>query len=299
MSLFKTEYYTVNEIIVDFIRDYDTSINEDVINATYGEQNREEIFGHIFTIDTMSAYLLYILNNILDDIEDDMKWNIVSALAEEIKTASESVDEYEDEYDEDEDDIEEWEQPPSAPSEDDWAQMKEAQFQRQYSERGGDSSHLMNAPEAQRTVYYSDMLGVNYLTKTLYDVIIMEDVTVKDYIESDKDNIVFVIQSDGPEVLFGSNRSHIASQMAIYDCDKEGTKYLSMNQIGYHAGAVMQYDAIKLAVLKSNYQIIALRPEGKTGKLITHEIRYYGDDAVSGLHCQEGSEQDYYSVHIP
>ena len=46
-------------------------------------------------------------------------------------------------------------------------------------------------------------------------------------------------------------------------------------------------------------QVVVLRQtEYKTGSLITHEIRFLNDSAVSGFHCQEGTEQTYYATWV-
>lgn len=61
-----------------------------------------------------------------------------------------------------------------------------------------------------------------------------------------------------------------------------------------------QIDAIKSVVIRSNYRIFLLRYSGrKTGRLITHEIRYYNDSVVGGFHGQDGTETDYFEIHVP
>lgn len=151
-----------------------------------------------------------------------------------------------------------------------------------------------------RNDYYRTMFGDNYATLNFYDVIDMEDRTVRDYISGDPDNILFIIGTGNDAVIFASRRSLVSSQMALYDCDDESKKYISLTNLGYHGSAAANYDAVKMSVLRSGYQIFSLRPSGtNTGRLITHEIRHFGDTVVGGLHCQEGSGMPYYKIFIP
>jgi hypothetical protein len=195
----------------------------------------------------------------------------------------------------------EWEHPPLDDPSVIEARKKERLTQ-QDTERTG---YTKKASEAERQEYYHRMFGLDHETMMVFDLIEGVDHTVQDYITEDPDNIVFVIRDrEGvPPVLFGSKRSVIAEQMAIYECVMDPAlgqrKYLSMNLIGYHGVGVMNYEAVKLAVLRSNYQMIALRKAGKTGKLETHEERHFQDNIVSGMHCADGTQRDYYQVHIP
>jgi hypothetical protein len=191
----------------------------------------------------------------------------------------------------------EWEQAPPLPTEVDWEQRKKEQLEQQDSDGG--RAYVGKVPLAKRQEYYKTMFGEDYLERKVFNAIMYEEVTIQDYIEEDDDNLVFVIQGQVPEVLFTSSRSLIASHMAVYDCDQEGKKYLAMNLVGLVGLGMMNYDAVKVAVLNSNYQIIALQGEGTTGKLESHEIRHYGETVVGGWHCQDGSEKPYYKVHVP
>lgn len=145
------------------------------------------------------------------------------------------------------------------------------------------------------------MFGDGYRDMEFYDVIEMEDVNIGSYLDDDPENIVFVVKEgpDSPPVLFGSSRSQVRSKMAIYDCAVETNRYLSMNALGYHGVAVMSYEAAKVAILKSNYQIFALRRAGTTDKLISHEVRHLEGSLIGALHCQDGSESPYYQIHVP
>ena len=145
------------------------------------------------------------------------------------------------------------------------------------------------------------MLGKNYNTLKVFDYVNDEEFTIKDYISLDKDNIVFYVKPESESqtpVLFATTRGYLAEKMAIYDI-AANKKYLSMNLLGYPGIGVMSYDGVKRAVLRSNYQIFALRETGTTGKLTTHEIRYFGDNVIGGLHGQEGTQQSYYQIYIP
>lgn len=173
---------------------------------------------------------------------------------------------------------------------------KIAHLQKQDEER---RSYVSHAPKTERQKHYKQILGRKYKGVTFYNAIDMEEQTVGDFIRRDKDNIIFVIKGSQP-VLFTSSRQIIKDRMAIYDCDAEGTKYISLTNIGYHGSGAANYDAIKIATLKSNYQIFALKHSGhNTGKLVSHEITYFAEDVVGGAHCQEGSQLPYYQTFIP
>ena len=183
------------------------------------------------------------------------------------------------------------------PSEDTIEERRRETLDQQDRER----TYVSPASEDDLQSYYQETFGSTYNDLTLQDVITLEEVKVKDYIAEDKDNIIFVIKTPSkPDVLFGSKRSVIANQMAIYDCDDDTKKYISLSNIGYHGTGATDYNAIKTTVLKSNYQIIRLRPSGdNTGKLIRHEVRHFGDSVVGNVHCQEGSQMPYYQTFVP
>ena len=187
-----------------------------------------------------------------------------------------------------------WGQPlPESPP--DLEQRKREHLEKQDKER----INYVGSSLIHREAYYIQILGPNYHNLTFFNAVTQEDTTIGDFIADDPDNIVFVITGAEP-VMFASNRAVIRGIMAIYDCDNDRKKYISLNNIGYHGIGVAKYDAVKAASLRSKYQIFALRATGQnTNKLITHEIRYFEDTRIGGLHCQEGSQMPYYQIYIP
>lgn len=178
------------------------------------------------------------------------------------------------------------------------AMRKRAQLFNQDYER---EDYVPKVSDEVRHEYYSSLLGPEYRSIPVYDYQIMEDTDVGTYIDEDEDNIVFIIKGeDGVKTAFVSLRSEVRKQMAMYDCDMEDNVYINLANLGYQGTGMADYDAVKAAILYSNYQIILMQYSGhNTGKLITHEIRYFEDTGVGGFHCQEGTQAPYYQTYIP
>lgn len=202
---------------------------------------------------------------------------------------------YQQDQQDQQDQEEQWEQNVQE-QEDVIAQRRHDRLEQQDRER---RDYVPQVSDEARDTYYTQMFGPGYKSMTFYDAIEMEDKEISSYIAEDPDNIVFVIM-DEPKIIFSSRRSVVQAQMAFYDCDDESLRYISLANLGYHGTGVADYDAVKRAVLHSNYQMCALRPTGRnTGKLISHEIRHFDDTVVGGYHCQEGSQMPYYQTFIP
>ena len=168
----------------------------------------------------------------------------------------------------------------------------QTQLQRQDMER---ALYVANESDESREAYYTQMFGPSYASWTFFNTIMQDDMTINEYISEDLDNIVFVIDGATP-VIFASTRSAIRNKLALYDCEDRKKKYLSLTNIGYHGIGAANYDAVKTAVINSNYQIYSLRQRGNTNKLMSHGTMYYGE---SGAHCEEGSQMPYYQIYIP
>jgi len=141
---------------------------------------------------------------------------------------------------------------------------KRIQLEKQDAER-----EYINHVSEQKRKHYKNMFGKDYDKLKVFDYIEDTEITIKDYISQDKDNIVFYIKPEtktGVAVTFATNRSALADKMTIYDVDyqekeDEPKKYLSMNLLVYPGAGVMSYDGVKRAVLRSNYQIFAIKRE--------------------------------------
>jgi hypothetical protein len=82
---FRTNYDSVHDIISDFIVDY-AGNDGGLIDATISESNREEIEGHVFTDQTLSAYLTHLLNHLIIDSWDGDE--IIDQLVTDIRADS-------------------------------------------------------------------------------------------------------------------------------------------------------------------------------------------------------------------
>lgn len=173
---------------------------------------------------------------------------------------------------------------------------KQAQLKKQDGERG---FYLREVDADTREAYYVSALGAKYRDIKFFDAIMQGDTTIGAHIDEDLDNILFVIKdATGNKTPFATLRSQVQKQLAVYDCDDNGKKYINMTNLG--AFGMASYDAIKTVVIHSNYQIFLLQNSGKkTGKLVTHEIRHFQDNIIGGFHCQEGTQTDYFQIHVP
>lgn len=180
----------------------------------------------------------------------------------------------------------------------DMSSAKRDQLAKQDRERG---IYVPQAEADTRHTYYTEALGPDYRDIPVHDYIKLADTTVGVYIDANPDHIVFMIKdADGKKTAFVSLRSQVREHMAVYDCDDDGKKYISLANLGYHGTGMASYDAVKTVVIHSNYQVFLLRrSEQNTGKLITHEIRDFEDDVVGGFHCQDGTQAPYYQIHVP
>lgn len=178
----------------------------------------------------------------------------------------------------------------------DLEERKREQLAKQDGER---ANYLQEAEPEVRNAYYVSALGPKYRDIEFFDSIMQEDTTIGEYIDDDLDNILFIVKdAAGKNAPFATLRSQVQKQLAVYDCDDDGQKYINMTNLG--AFGMAGYDAVKTVVVRSNYQIFLLQHSGKkTGRLITHEIRHFEDGVVGGFHCQEGTQTDYYEIHVP
>lgn len=200
----------------------------------------------------------------------------------------------------DEQEWEQWQQPQDQESR--IQRLRAERLAQQDREREG---YLLPATDETRNAYYEDLHGKlnlepDYRQRTIFDSIGQEDVIINDFITEDNDNLVFIVrEATGPPAFFTSSRRLVSQQLAIEECDDANTRYISLSNIGYHGVGMSNYEAAKQVILRSNYQIFGLKRGGNTGKLITHEIRHFGDNFVSGFHCQEGTQHPYYQLYVP
>lgn len=165
-----------------------------------------------------------------------------------------------------------------------------------------------------REAYYAGMLP-GWKDLTVYDVINLEDVTLPAYIAEDKDNLVFVVFNNDRSVrlTFPSTRNAVEQTFPLYECEDDNSmdrSFIPLNQIGAPFGGVCDYHMTKRIVVDTNYQVFFLREqaedrcfmsemEPKSAPLESHGVKYWGLDATSDAHCQDGSQRTIYQIHVP
>lgn len=167
-----------------------------------------------------------------------------------------------------------------------------------------------------REAYYSGMLP-GWRDLTVLDIISLDEETIPDYIAQDEDNLVFVVFKQDRSVMltFPSSRAAVNKVMPVYECETEGYPnmhrvFIPLNQFGAPFGGVSDYHMTKRIVVDTNYQVFFLREMPKdtcfkndlrseSATLMSHGVKYWGIDAVSDAHCQDGTQRRIYQIHVP
>jgi hypothetical protein len=151
------------------------------------------------------------------------------------------------------------------------------------------------------------LLGADYRTREVFDVITQDDVKIGDYLDESPDNIVFVLKKRGGSDIFFSERRRVATLLPVYECVNAESMaaftdnvYINVTNLGAPFVGVADYRAFKTHVMNTNYQVFMLRHSGRnTGPLVTYRVRHLRGNWVGDSHCQTGSDVPYYATFIP
>lgn len=179
-----------------------------------------------------------------------------------------------------------------------------AQRQRREAERESPmdiSVPTMKYTEEQRERYNREALGEDYRSLE-FDDIFGDKVNVGAHLADDPDNMVVRVG----DVWFETQKSGISGLKPMYPCAEAGrlgtvdrnTRYISIGRMGCPCQGAANYDAV-MKIIKSNLQVLRMRPKGRTNVLVSHEVLEERASWVSEAHCQEGTQMSYYETYQP